>query len=268
MKFAGSTAVVTGAGSGIGRSLARLLAERGAAVHVVDVNRSAAETTATEIGGTAHAVDVTDAEAVERLAADVFRAGPLELLFNNAGIGHAGAVVDTTLDDWRALIDVNLMGVVHGLHAFLPRLLAQDRPAYIMNTASMAGLVPAAGLAAYSATKAAVVALTDALDIELIGTPVRVSALCPGVIDTAIVGTSVMRGGWADRRTRTMDFYASKGTSPDVVARQALAGIGRRRRIVPTPRYQTVPHWVLKRMLPRAGRAVSIQTYRFLSKDE
>ena len=190
MKFVGSTAVVTGAGSGIGRSLARLLAERGATVHVVDVNRSAAETTATEIGGTAHTVDVTDAEAVERLAADVFRAGPLDLLFNNAGIGHAGAVVDTTLDDWRALIDVNLMGVVHGLHAFLPRLLAQDRPAHIMNTASMAGLVPAAGLAAYSATKAAVVALTDALDIELIGTPVRVSALCPGVIDTAIVGTS------------------------------------------------------------------------------
>ena len=77
----------------------------------------------------------------------------------------------TTLDDWRQLIDVNLMGVVHGLQAFLPRLLDQDRPAHIINTASMAGLVPAAGLGAYSATKAAVVALTEALDVELRRSP-------------------------------------------------------------------------------------------------
>ena len=116
------------------------------------------------------------------------------------------------------------MGVVHGLHAFLPRLLAQDRPAHIVNTASMAGLVPAAGLGAYSATKAAVVGLTEALDIELRGTRIRVSALCPGVIDTAIVATSTMRGEWADRRARTADLYARRGTSPE---RRRPAGAGR-----------------------------------------
>jgi NAD(P)-dependent dehydrogenase (short-subunit alcohol dehydrogenase family) len=270
--LAGKTAVVTGAGSGIGRSLARLLAVRGAMVHVVDRNGPAAETVAGDIrdaGGAAvaHTVDVTDADAVVRLADTVFRDGPLDLLFNNAGIGHGGSVIDTTLDDWRQLIDVNLMGVVHGLHAFLERLLAQDRPSHIVNTASMAGLVPVAGLAAYSATKSAVVGLTDALAIELRGTPVRVTALCPGVINTAIISTSTLRGDWIDRRDRTQALY-SKSTSPDVVARQALAAVTRGRTIVPTPRYQTVPHWLLKRVIPPAGRAVSIATFRYLSRAE
>ena len=268
--WTGKTAVVTGAGSGIGRSIARLLAERGTTVHVADRGGPSAEAVASEIraaGGIAlaHTVDVTDADAVIALADAV---GPIDLLFNNAGIGHAGAVIDTTLDDWRRLIDVNLMGVVHGLHAFLPRLLAEDRPAHIVNTASMAGLVPNAGLAAYSATKAAVVSLTEALAIELIGTRVRVVALCPGVIDTAIVTTSTMRGAWADRRERTVNLYAKRGTSPDVVARQALAAVVRGRTIVPTPRYQTVPHWWLKRLIPRAGRGVSVATFRYLSRTE
>jgi short-subunit dehydrogenase len=243
--LSGKTAVVTGAGSGIGRSLAILLAQRGAVVH---------------------AADVTDAGAVARLADRAFQDGPVHLLFNNAGIGHAGSVADTPLGDWRRLIDVNLMGVVHGLHAFLPRLLAQDGPAHIVNTASMAGLVPAAGLSAYSATKAAVVALSDALDVELAGTRVRVSALCPGVINTAIVATSTMRGEWAGRQARTVDLYARRGTSPDVVARQALAAVRRGRRIVPVPRYQVVPHWLLKRVVPPAGRALSLASYRYLSR--
>jgi NAD(P)-dependent dehydrogenase (short-subunit alcohol dehydrogenase family) len=269
--LAGKTAVVTGAGSGIGRSLAALLARRGALVHAADLDGESAEAVAREIrdaGGAAvaHTVDVADADAVARLADLVFTGGPVDLLFNNAGIGHAGAVTDTTLSDWRRLIDVNLMGVVHGLRAFLPRLLAQDRPAHIVNTASMAGLVPAAGLGAYSATKAAVVGLSDALDVELIGTQVRVSALCPGVINTAIVSTSVMRGEWADRRARTVDLYARRGTSPDVVARQALAAVRRGRRVVPVPRYQVVPHWLLKRVLPPAGRAMSVASYRYLRR--
>ncbi len=267
----GMTAVVTGAGSGIGRSLARLLGARGALVHVVDVDGPRADAVAQEVrdaGGSAasHAVDVTDAEAVARLADSAFAAGPVDLLFNNAGIGHAGAVVDTTLEDWRRLIDVNLMGVVHGLHAFLPRLLAQDRPAHVVNTASMAGLVPAAGLTAYSTTKAAVVGLTDALDIELAGTRVRVSALCPGVIDTGIIAASTMRGDWAQNRDRTMDFYARRGTSPDVVARQALAAMTRGRTIIPTPRYQVAPHWLLKRIYPRAARMLSLASTRYLSR--
>ncbi len=270
--LSGRTAVVTGAGSGIGRSLARLLAERGATVHLADRDAPAVEAVAravTDAGGTAvpHVVDVADPEAVARLADAAFAAGPVDLLFNNAGIGHAGAVTDTTLQDWHHLLDVNVMGVVHGLHAFLPRLLAQQRPAHIVNTASVAGLVPVPGLVPYSTTKAAVVGLSDALDIELRGTGVRVSALCPGVIDTAIVGTATMRGDYAKRQARSVERYAKLGTSPDVVARQTLDAIGRGRTVIPSPRYQVVPHWLLKRAAPRAAWAVSIAVSRVLTRE-
>ncbi len=270
--LAGKIAVVTGAGSGIGRSLATLLAARGAAVHVADLDGVRAEAVAGQVRGaggraTAHAVDVTDAAAVAALAELVFAQGPVDLLFNNAGIGLAGATTDTTLADWRRLIDVNLMGVVHGVHAFLPGLLSQGQPSHIVNTASMAGLVPAAGMTAYSATKAAVVGFTEALDVELAGSRVRVSALCPGVIDTAIVGAAAMRGDWGPRQARLVDFYARRGTSPDVVARQALAAVTRGHRIIPAPRYQVMPHWLLKRMVPPAGHALSTASYRFLRKD-
>lgn len=267
----GSTAVVTGAASGIGRSLALLLGERGATVHLADRDGAAVETVAEQVraaGGTAtaHTLDVTDPEAVQQLADALFALGPVDLLFNNAGIGHAGAVVDTPLEDWRRLIDVNVMGVVHGLHAFLPGLLTQGRPAHIVNTASMAGLVPVPGLTPYSTTKSAVVGMSDALDMELRGTGVRVSALCPGVIDTAIIGTSTMRGDWAGRQSKAVDLYARRGTSPDVVARQALAAVGRHRPVIPSPRAQVVPHWVLKRVSPRAGRVVSLLTVKLLAR--
>ena len=267
----GRTAVVTGGGSGIGRSLALLVGARGATVHVADRDAAGAEAVAAQVraaGGTAHAhtVDVTDAAAVARLADDVFAVGPVDLLFNNAGIGHAGAVVDTTLEDWRRLFDVNVLGVVHGLHAFLPRLVAQGTPVHVVNTASMAGLVPNPGMAAYSATKAAVVALTDALDIELRDTAVSATALCPGVIDTAIVRTSTMRGAYADAQGRAVALYARRGTSPDVVARQALEGMTRPGTVIASPRYQVVPHWVLKRVAPRAARTLSIVGMKVLTR--
>lgn len=267
----GRTAVVTGGGSGIGRSLCRLLAERGATVHVADRDAAAAEMVAARIrsaGGqaVAHTVDVTDPAAVQALADEVLSAGPLDLLFNNAGIGHAGAVVDTPLEDWRALIDVNLMGVVNGLHAFLPRLVAQERPAHVVNTASMAGLFPSPGLVPYSTTKAAVVGLSEALDREVVGQGVRVHALCPGVINTDIIRTSTMRGPWVDKQQDVTKLYATRGTSPDVVAKQALQAISRGQAIIPTPRYQVVPPWLVKRISPSAGASLSALMARTLSE--
>ena len=266
----GQTAVVTGAGSGIGRSLTRLLAERGAQVHLADRDAPAVEAGAREVreaGGraTAHVVDVANAAAVHRLADAVFADGPVDLLCNNAGIGHAGAVVDTPLEDWQRLLEVNVMGVVHGLHAFLPRLVAQGRPAHVVNTASVAGLVPIPGLVPYATTKAAVVGLSRALDAELAPTGVRVLALCPGMVDTAIVRTATVRGAAVARRERSVAFYARRGTSPDVVARAALRALGSGRTVVPTPRWQVVPPWLLERLAPRASRALAAAVSRALS---
>jgi NAD(P)-dependent dehydrogenase (short-subunit alcohol dehydrogenase family) len=249
---AGKVAVVTGAGSGIGRSIARLLVSRGARVHAADID-----------GSVTHTVDVSDAAAVERLAADVLAAeGRVDLLFNNAGIGHAGDVADTPLEDWRRIVDVNLMGVVHGVHAFVPRMLAQGAGAHIVNTASLAGLVANPGMVPYCTTKFAVVGLSEALDLELRGSGIRVSALCPGVIDTAIVRTSTLRGQFEGRRERIAGLYERRGTSPDAVAEAALAAVAARRVIQPAPRSHVLPAWLLKRYAPPAGRAMTLAVAR------
>jgi NAD(P)-dependent dehydrogenase (short-subunit alcohol dehydrogenase family) len=263
LELNGKVAVVTGAGSGIGRSIALALARGGAIVHASDVDAGRVATVSDEItaaGGRAHGrvVDVTDDEAVEALAAAAFDAdGHVDMLFNNAGIGHAGAVADTPLQDWRRIIEVNLMGVVHGVHAFLPRLLAQGRPAHIVNTASMAGLFPSAGLVPYSTSKYAVVGLSESLDLEVAPRGVRVSALCPGIIATDIVAATTTRGEWQASHERLTRFYATRGTSPDVVAAAALRAVARGQVIVPTPRYQVMPGWLSMRYAPAVGRALS-----------
>jgi NAD(P)-dependent dehydrogenase (short-subunit alcohol dehydrogenase family) len=268
----GHVAVVTGAGSGIGRSLALLLARGGAVVHVVDVSAERASAVADEVrqaGGESrsHVVDVTDPAAVERLAAVVYDTdGRVDLLFNNAGIGHAGDVIDTPLEDWRRVLDVNLLGVVHGISAFVPRLVGQGRPASIVNTASMAGLVPMAGMVPYATSKAAVVGMTEALDAELRPHGIRVSALCPGVIDTDIVRTTTTRGDWVRRQDRLVNLYKTRGTSPDVVARDALAAVGRHKVIVPTPRSQVSPMWLLQRWAPPLARAANRSISRFAAR--
>ena len=144
----GKIAVVTGAGSGIGRATARLLARHGAKVHVADINTDAAAAVAAEIGGgaTGNTVDVTRPDDLEALAETVFgRHGCVDILHNNAGIGHGGDIEATTVEDWQRVFGVNLLGVAYGVQAFVPRLLRQDHPATIVNTASEAGPFPSHG---------------------------------------------------------------------------------------------------------------------------
>lgn len=183
-------AVVTGAASGIGKGISGRIARAGAHVVVADIEDAAAAEAAREIGGVAMHCDVSDCASMRSLADAVMaRFGRVDLLFNNAGVGPIGPISDLTVDDWRWVIDVNLFGVIHGVHVFLPLLEGNPDGAWIINTASVGGMEAFNGLAAYCASKFAVVALTESLAAELKakGSNVRTAVLCPGTVSTKIV---------------------------------------------------------------------------------
>jgi NAD(P)-dependent dehydrogenase (short-subunit alcohol dehydrogenase family) len=190
--LAGKVAVVTGGASGIGKGIAAQLVAEGARVIIADVQRDAMEATAAEIGATGVLTDVSDPASVDALAAAVLdRYGAVHVICNNAGIGPLAPVADLTLDDWRWMIGVNLWGVIHGVHTFLPVLKRNRDGGHIVNTASMAGLVAGPRLGAYAAAKYGVVGLSEVLAAELAAdnSRVGVSVLCPGTVHTSI-GTS------------------------------------------------------------------------------
>jgi len=206
---------------------------------------------------------VTDAEQVQAFADTVFaEAGRVDILHNNAGIGHAGPLEDTPLEDWRKVIDVNVMGVVNGLNAFVPRKIELGGDAHIVNTASMAGLQASAGMAPYVTSKFGVVGMSLALDAELKDHNIRVTALCPGVINTAIVKDSTMRGAIEKKHDALTGFYKKRGVSPDVVARDMVNAILRKQVIKPSPWWQVSPGWWLMRVSPRAYTGLARKTYK------
>ena len=253
--FEGAVALVTGGASGIGAALGRELARRGAVALLADRDRADAEAEAARIaerGGRAEAreLDVRDASAVFALVADVFeRHGRLDYLFNNAGIAVGGEVADLRLEDWREAVEVNLMGVVNGVQAAWPRLAAQGF-GHVVNTASMAAFLPTAMAAPYGATKSAVLGLSLALRLEGEPLGLRVSALCPGVIRTPILG-----GG---RHGRLRNFIPKETLAAlneklrpmdvDRFARRALDDVARNRDVIVHP-----AGWRVLRLLQRAS---------------
>lgn len=190
----GKAAVVTGAGSGIGFALARRLVRDGMRVLLADVDRDALDAARRDLGAQAitQVTDVSDEHAVRELAERAFaELGTVHVLCNNAGVaGNSTAPVwETPLETWQWVIGVNLMGVVHGLRAFVPRMLATGDEGHIVNTASLAGLLafPAGG--PYPASKHAAVVVTEVLALQLsrLGAPIGVSVLCPAWVDTRIL---------------------------------------------------------------------------------
>lgn len=257
--FDGAVAVVTGGASGIGRALAEAMVRRGARVVLADRQIDLARQVADGIrsrGGEASAVevDVTDFAAVEAAVRETFEAcGRLDYLFNNAGIGIGGEAELYELEHWTRVLDVNVRGVVHGVQAAYPRMLRQGF-GHIVNTASTAGLIPAPGIVAYGAAKHAVVGLTRSLRVEAASSGVRLSAICPGVIRTAILDGGkygeMLREFPAEfqdkmwKRLRPMD--------PDRFAVKVLAAVATNREIIVVPARWKILWW-LDRLSPSLG---------------
>jgi len=187
--LAGRVAVVTGAAGGIGLELAAQLAAAGMRVVMADVDRERLEAAAGGIDGEVMALpaDVARPADVEGLAEQArARFGSVHVLCNNAGVTRPGRAWELDIDEWEWLLSVNVLGVVNGIRAFVPSMLDRGEPGHIVNTASIGGLLPYAGISAYTASKYAVVGLSESLrlDLSAIGAPIGVSVLCPGPTET------------------------------------------------------------------------------------
>jgi NAD(P)-dependent dehydrogenase (short-subunit alcohol dehydrogenase family) len=199
----GKVAVITGAGSGFGRELALLCAAEGMRLALADVDEAGLEGTQALLPAGTEVLrqrcDVSKADAVEALAAQTYaRFGAAHLLFNNAGVAVAGPTWTATLDDWQWVLGVNLMGVVHGVKSFVPRMLAQNDDCHIVNTASVAGLLSVPASSVYCVSKHGVVTLSECLHHELRAgsTKIGVSVLCPAFVNTGIAEAGRNRPAW------------------------------------------------------------------------
>lgn len=241
--FQGKVCVVTGAASGIGRALAERAAREGMKIVLADVEKEALARATLEIQATgaealAVRIDVSKAADVETLAQKTLdRFGKVHLLFNNAGVGGGTTAWETTLADWQWILNVNLMGVVHGVHTFAPIMLRQNEPSHIVNTASILGLISSPGFAAYKVSKFGVVALSETLyhEMQLAGGKVGVSVLCPGGVHTNIVSSernrpadigeaSVMTESHAAIREQVLQAVEA-GINPSEVAEMTFQAI-------------------------------------------
>lgn len=253
----GKIAVVTGAASGIGRATALELARRGADLAVCDLDEVGLEAFAQEAEAMGRKVirqrvDVSSAADMERFANAVHaEVEAVDILMNNAGVGLGGGFLHTDLESWDWLVGINLKGVIHGCHFFLPPMV-ERRAGHVINVASAAGLVATEALAAYSTTKFAVVGLSEALHEELSHCGIGVTTVCPGIINTAITRTSRMVGPMAtdSSREEVVRAYERRNYTPERVAQNILRGVARNRAVLPV----SPEAWVMyygKRFLPR-----------------
>ncbi|MCV7414747.1 SDR family NAD(P)-dependent oxidoreductase [Mycolicibacterium litorale] len=270
----GKCAFVTGGASGIGAALATRMADQGAEVWIADRQIGPAEELADRLNngsaGKAHAIelDARSYPSFERAVTEaVRRSGRIDYLFNNAGIGVGGEVDSYALDDWYDVIDVNLLGVVHGIQAVYPIMIGQHS-GHIVNTASLAGLVTTVGQASYAATKHAVVAISKTLRVEAKRHGVQVSVLCPGVVRTPI-----LTGGHYGRNDGVSDEQllsraeSVRPISPDVFADRALRSVLRGKAIIVVPAWWKAL-WYLERLSPSLSmRAVNVMLHRIRQVD-
>jgi NAD(P)-dependent dehydrogenase (short-subunit alcohol dehydrogenase family) len=264
-------AIVTGGASGIGRALCKLLGQRGAQVVVADINGEGAERVASalsESGGRAKAayLDVSEQKDVRALIDETAaRMGRLDIMFNNAGIGVGGEERDIDLEHWQRVLSVNLWGVIYGTTAAYS-LMAEQGFGHIINTASLAGLIPTPTLISYCAAKHAVVGLSCALRAEGADLGVKVSVVCPGLVDTAILHVSDVINADLDDLREKIPFKMMDATQ---AGRAILRGVRRNRPIIIFP-FHARFYWWLHRLLPVFAELLerkAVRDFRALRKD-
>ncbi|MEU3430069.1 SDR family oxidoreductase [Streptomyces gardneri] len=265
-RFGGQLVLVTGAASGIGRATAFAFAEAGARVVAVDRDAEGAGRTAemARLIGAPEAwgetVDVADEQAMEKLAAKVASEyGIVDVLVNNAGIGLTGSFFETTSEEWKRVLDVNLWGVIHGCRIFGAQMTARGQGGHIVNTASAAAFQPSRALPAYSTSKAAVLMLSECLRAELADQGIGVSAICPGIVNTNITATTRFAGVTDKaeenrRQKKASRLYGLRNYPPEKVADAILGAVLHDRAVVPvTPEARGIH--ALSRLSPGVLRA-------------
>ncbi len=255
--YDGGVAIVTGGASGIGKALGQELASRGCEVVLADLNIEEAAAVAEKInadGGTATAepLDVSDADAVTSLVQSIWqRCGRLDYMFNNAGIAINGKFEDFEVSHWRKVVEINLMGVVHGVKS-AETVMSQQGFGHIVNTASFAGLFPWPTTIAYTATKHAVVGLSTAMRAELADAGIQVSVLCPGTILTPMIenGASTERwvGSYPQEKLDAL-FQNAQGMEVDAFAEKALDQVAKNKAVIVLPSVYKLL-WNINRLSP------------------
>lgn len=230
-ELGGARVLITGAASGIGLACAEAFAAQGCTLILSDIDAGAVEQVGARLGARlAVATNISSAEDVANLLSAVEAAtGGVDVLINNAGIGYLGAFEDTAIAEWQRVIDINVIGMVRIIQAFLPGMRRSGQRGAIVNIASTAGFAPTASMSAYAASKHAVVGLSEVLAMELHDTPIAVTIVAPGIVNTNIVKASANMAPTISpsQIERLQAYYDSKGCAPDVIARDIVRGVER-----------------------------------------
>ena len=274
--FEGATAIVTGGASGIGRALAEELSRRGSEVVLADLQIELAEEVANGINTSenkakAVEIDVTNFPALEELVQETLkRTGRIDYFFNNAGIGINGTVDHYGIEDWNYIVDVNLRSVINGVQAVYSVMISQGF-GHIVNTASVAGLMPTPGMVSYSATKHGVVGLSKSLRVEAANFGIRVSVFCPGFIRTAIFEGGGKYGkvliDWSpEQQKRLMEIVEKyKPMDPNIFAKKALKSVAKNKAIIVVPSWWKV-FWWINRLSPTIGMLLAQKRLQDMQK--